>query len=430
MSKLSHLLSLTTPHLGGHIKSHLTKVVVFLPLNRTPSLQFQSSLTQMTVANILPLPGQNFSGEKLQIARESAQLSRGELAELADTSPSFISACEKGRKKPSHELEVVLAHVLRVLPAFFYGPIGAQWELNACHFRHRQAATERLKGQFRSQLFLFNELFRVLRKIAKFPECTLPSLSLLPETPIEAVAGNLRQQWGISAHTPISRICRLLENAGVFIGYHSLKTESIDACSRRADFPVILATKVGRGAARLHYDIGHELGELIFAETASSSAIYERLINGFVGTLFMPAVGFGPHFTSKALTFSHLWELKRTWRVSASAILQRALKLDLIKYDLFVLWKRKLIARGFGRVEPEEPIFAEPENLRRALTVASQAGITPADIAHEIGIETEVLLGMIHPHLAVPITGEPEFHRANDRAINFAEAQLASERLD
>lgn len=353
----------------------------------------------MIQAKILQLPDQQFNGLKLQIAREHSLLSRADVAAQTHTSASFITACEKGRKKPSPDLELAFAEKLGVNRVFFYGPISETWDLESCHFRHRQTATERLKGQFRSQLYLFTQIVRTLGKVVKFPPCTLPKHALSTETPVEAIAANLRKQWGIGTGTPIDRVCRLVENAGVVVGFHGIESDAIDACSRRGENPVILATKRGRGNSRLHYDIGHELGELIFTETGSSSAIYERLINRFVGALFLPSEGFAPHFRCRPLTLTHLWEMKRTWRVSGSAILQRALGLQLFSEGDFVLWKRKLNARGFGRNEPEEPMFAEPESLRRALAVAAQAGVSVNDIANEIGVSVTAVEKILAPYI-------------------------------
>lgn len=354
----------------------------------------------MTEVNVLHLPNHQFSGLKFRIAREQAHLSGAELAERTATSASFITACEKGRKRPSLEVEQILAHELGVNRMFFYGPNDDTWELERCHFRHRQIATERVKGQFRAQLYVFTEILRVLRKFVKFPTLNLPRYALKTETPIEAIAANLRMQWGIGTGTPIDRICRLVENTGVVVGFHTMECEAIDACSHGGEIPVILATKSGRGVSRLHYDIAHELGELIFTETASSSAVYERLINKFVGALFMPAEGFVPHFRSSLLTFSHLWELKKTWRVSASAILQRALGLGLLVEPEFRLWKRKMNARGFARTEPQEPEFADPESLKRALTVAAQAGVSTEDIAAEIGVSVGIVENVLGANMA------------------------------
>src|SRR4051812_30647678 len=83
----------------------------------------------VTLDNILLLPGQQFNGSRLEIARENSQLSRAELAERSETSPSFITACEKGRKKPSKDLEAIIAHILGVRTSFFYVPMFDPWTL-------------------------------------------------------------------------------------------------------------------------------------------------------------------------------------------------------------------------------------------------------------------------------------------------------------
>lgn len=202
----------------------------------------------------------------------------------------------------------------------------------------------------------------------------------------EEIAEETRRLWKIGPASPINLFCRLVENAGVVIVFHAGDTEQVDAGSHYGPTPLILVTKKNRGTTRLDSDIGHELAELIYHENADDTADYERRMNRYVGALRMPEGGFVPHFKLRPLTISHLWELKRTWHTSLSAILQRAMQLGLLSEVTFVQWKRRINARGWGRIEPNEPTFAGPEILQKSFRVAMSNGVDLQEFATHVGM--------------------------------------------
>jgi Zn-dependent peptidase ImmA (M78 family) len=202
----------------------------------------------------------------------------------------------------------------------------------------------------------------------------------------EQIADEIRRLWKINLTTPINQLCRLIENAGVTIVSQTADVAHIDAASHLGDDAIILVRKRNCGATRINFDIAHELGELIFRSSANGTAEHEKKINRFVGALLMPEAGFKPHFTARTLTISHLWELKRTWGASVSAVLQRALETSLVSESEFVRWKRLFAARGWTRLEPNEPKFAAPELLRRSFAVLTQQRLLLKDFAILVGL--------------------------------------------
>src|SRR5205814_2517390 len=109
----------------------------------TPSrLRRSSPMTNLPSSKIYHLHEDQFNGTKLQLARERLNVSRAELAKRIRASPSFVTACEKGRKRPSRGLETLLASELHVMRHYFHGATLGRWELTDCHFRHRKATTK------------------------------------------------------------------------------------------------------------------------------------------------------------------------------------------------------------------------------------------------------------------------------------------------
>lgn len=349
-------------------------------------------MTNLPSKKIYHLHENHFEGIKLQFARERLNLSRKDLAKRVHASPSFITACEKGRKRPSQELEVLLASELRVTTRYFYGQVYGRWQLSDCHFRHRQAVTKAEQARLRSELYFYSRVIAALRRLVKLPSVNLPQITHYDLRSIEQIAGEVRRVWKISDSKPIDQLCRLVENAGIPILLSSSDLVHIDAGSHYDPDPLIVVRRRNCGATRIISDVAHEVGELIFHSSAANTVAHERKINQFVGSLLMPAPGFSPHFEARLLTLSHLWELKRTWRVSLSAILQRALALELITHEIFVSWKRRFAARGWTRVEPNEPQLAGPDLLRRSFEVLVRQGTSLPHFAAQAGF-SELGLG-------------------------------------
>lgn len=343
-------------------------------------------MTKLPNTKIHHLHEDEFNGRKLQLARERLDISRAALANQVHTSPSFVTACEKGRKRPSSDVETLFAAELRVTRGYFYGSVLGRWDLSDCHFRHRQAVTKSEKSLVRGQLYFYSRLITTLRRFVRLPENNLPEVSLYDLRSVEQVAGEVRRLWRLSAEKPIGQLCRLIENAGVAIVFNQADVAHIDAASHPGDAAVILVRRRECGATRVNFDIGHELGELIFRSSANATAEHERRINRFVGALLMPESGFTPHFRARALTISHLWELKRTWGVSLSAVVQRAKEIGILSEPDFVRWKKRFAARGWARGEPNEPQFCGPELLRRSLAVLTNQHISLRDFATLVGL--------------------------------------------
>ena len=343
-------------------------------------------MTYLPSSKIHRLHEDEFNGTKLQLARERLDISRARLAERVHTSPSFVTACEKGRKRPSSDVETLFAAELRVTRQYFYGSVLGRWELSDCHFRHRQAVTKSEKSLVRGQLYFYSRLVAVLRRFVRLPEINLPEVTLYDLRSVEQIAAEVRRQWRLSPEKPIGQLCRLIENAGIAIVFNWAEVTNIDAAAHPGDAAVILVRRRECGATRLNFDIGHELGELIFRSSANGTPEHERRINRFVGALLMPETGFVPHFRARALTISHLWELKRTWGVSLSAVVQRALQIGLLSEPDFVRWKKRFAARGWTRSEPNEPQFAGPELLRRSLAVLTNQHVSLRDFAALVGL--------------------------------------------
>jgi transcriptional regulator with XRE-family HTH domain len=89
------------------------------------------------------------------VAREFRSLTQKELAQAVAASPTLISFFEAGKKKnPSQDFIEACADVLGFTPSFFYQPIADIFRDQECSFRHRRAASERVKTKIRAHATL------------------------------------------------------------------------------------------------------------------------------------------------------------------------------------------------------------------------------------------------------------------------------------
>lgn len=257
--------------------------------------------------------------------------------------------------------------------------------------------------------------------IVRLPQTKLPQVTLYDLRSVEQIAGDVRRLWEISASRPIDQLCRLVENAGIVIAFHTAEAAHIDAAAHPGDAAVILVRRRKCGATRINYDVGHELGELIFHSSSNATAQHEKKMNRFVGALLMPESGFVPHFRARPLTISHLWELKKTWGASLSAIVQRALEIGLLSESEFVGWKRRFAARDWSRLEPNEPQLAGPKLLRRSLEVMTRHSVSLEDFAMYVGLSELGLAELLRDNglgslmTAIVKIPEPQVHADSTR---------------
>ena len=267
-----------------------------------------------------------------------------------------------------------------------------------------------------------------LTKIVRLPSLNLPVVTSQDQRSVEEVAAETRRLWKISPSSPIDLLCRLVENAGIVVVFHSGDAERVDAGSHFGQTPLIVVTRKNRGTTRLNSDVGHELAELIYHEMAESTAAYEKKMNQYVGALLLPESGFAAHFKLRPLTLSHLWELKRTWHVSLSAILQRALQLGLVSEVPFIQWKRKFNSRGWSKIEPNEPAFVGPEVLKKSLAVVMRKGVQLRDLADHVGLSEHGLAELLHANgcadMMTGIVRDPEPPRVHPTNNPYSEGEF------
>lgn len=358
------------------------------------------------------VPGEAFSGARLQLAREFKGLTQKQLGEEVAASHSLISCYEAGKRKdPPPDLVEAVGIVLGFEPAFFFGKLEDVFQEGQCSFRHKRKATERLKARIRARATLGGMVIARLRKLFKFPELNVPELSASNNNEIEQAAEHCRAHWGLGLDGPILQMSRVVEHAGIIILRNIIQTTDIDAFSRTGPTTVIFLNQNIPSPSRWTFDIGHECGHLVLHRgIATGSMETERAADRFSSAFLMPRRAFSREFTGAPFTFKHVFDLKKRWQASAAAIVHRAFDLELLSAVQYRRAFQYMSMKGWRtKGEPfESKSFQQPELMENALS----------SLGSRVPVTSEALRAQLHftPDTFTEITALPLSDKAKKKA--------------
>ena len=340
----------------------------------------------------MPVTGHSdiFSGARLLVAREYRGMTQGQLGNAVSASGALISLCENEKKKgPAADLVEAFGDVLGFSPGFFYRPIEDSFSEVECSFRHRRSTPEKYKAQIRAHGTLIVMVIEKLRSVVKFPVLNIPRKNAATVEEIETAAEDARNHWGLGIDRPLLHVGRVLEHAAVIIVGHVGQTPKVDAFSRNGKTAIIFLNQEIKSTSCWNFDIGHECGHLVMHYGIPTGSVEtERAADRFAGAFLMPAKAFSRDFLALPFSWQHIFNLKKRWQASASAIVRRAYDLGLLGAVEYRRAFKYISVNGWRRGEPShtEPDFQSPELLDAALKAlgSKQIQLTIADLCSEL----------------------------------------------
>lgn len=341
----------------------------------------------------------NLDPQRISFARELRSLTKKDLANQIDKTPSAISQIERGLIRPDLETLIRLSMALQVPTIFFMKrdhnrePI----QLDSCHFRAKRSTTQTLRRQsvrMGDVLMDFIELLE--QKGVIFPQENITSFSHPTEEleEIEEAANELRKHWGMGLG-PIPNMIKLVECKGIIVIPVYKTCNEVDAFSTwRGNRPCIFISlsKLLKTASRARFDIGHELGHLVMHEDISTGDIKtERQAYRFAGAFMAPRESFMAE-CPRRWNFKIFKELKFRWKMSISALLYRAKDLGLLSPSTY---QRAMVQMANQRKdEGEEWDMEKPILLDQALELL-QDRVTLTELASELTIYSSELQDLL-----------------------------------
>lgn len=322
-----------------------------------------------------------FNPARLTAARQRRKLTKKALADALGFDEKTIRRYEVEGDVPPSDTLVQLATTLDFPVEFFFGPDLDELPTEAVSFRSLKSmlARDRDAALVAGAIaFLFDDW--VAERFA------LPPVDLLefketidPETAAQA----LRHKWGLSER-PISNMVHLLESKGVRVFSLSENTKNVDAFSAwRRGVPYVFLNTF-KTAERSRFDAAHELGHLILHKHGGAHGggqEAEGQANSFASAFLMPRSALLAKMP-RAYSLNQIIQAKKTWRVSAAALIYRLHKIGAMSDWLY----RRFNIQISGQDEPNgiarevsllwEKVFAQLRSEK----------ITKHDIAQQLGL--------------------------------------------
>lgn len=326
-----------------------------------------------------------FSSDALREARIVRGYNRARLAEIVGVTRQAISLYEMGKREPGEESLAEIATTLRLPPLYFFRtPIQDFSFETPIYYRKLKRATDQQHANAHVRAKWHYACYLELMKFIKKVEPNLPNFSLLPDydflkltdDALEEYAKEIRKHWKLSLG-PIVGLTALLEKNGTIIFQMDVPPD-IDGFSFYANggTPFIACAK-RVSATRNRFNLAHELGHLLLHSSVDEDELLKKENHDLIesqahylaGAFLFPKDRFLDEFYSTDL--SCLYDLKKKWGMSITAILKRAVNLGIISSDeVSNFYKRNKEIRkkepGDNEIEIEQPAFSQ-SGLRRIL---------------------------------------------------------------
>lgn len=210
--------------------------------------------------------GKYFNGERLKIARMWRDLSATQLAGLTGFSRQTISMLENGKlMNPEFATVQKLGEKLGFPITFFLEEAKINLNESTTYFRSLLTTNKKYRVEQEEKIKFIAIVYNMLSEYLEFEKVNLPQIPT-NATPQEA-ANILREYWGLG-NRPIENIVYLAENNGLIVTDFETATGDVDAFSHKItsdDMETYLIgySKNKRTAARIHFDVAHEIGHIL-----------------------------------------------------------------------------------------------------------------------------------------------------------------------
>lgn len=343
-----------------------------------------------------------FWGDKLRLARLLNGLTQQELGGLVSVSRQFVHQLEGGSKYPAEDVLEALCEVLKVEREFFQLPVGNDVKFEQCHFRKRRTTPVGLAHRVLAFSTIFEALVVYINDLLELPSKDIPTTestaSKYSNEEIERAAEKCRKKWGLGIDTPISRMTRVLENAGIVITQFDGVSEKVDALSLNRKYPIIVRNTAKESVCRMRFDLAHECAHFVLHDgIETGDKITESEADRFASAFIFPRAAFlkeFPNMCGKRINWNVVYRLKVRWGMSARAIIYRAHQLNLITAQQFRSANVYLNRSGQTKVEKyDDKIQPElPELLESIFRVLrEQLSISFANVAKKLGVSVAML---------------------------------------
>lgn len=323
-----------------------------------------------------------FNGQNLKLARQYNGLTISELAKKIDISSQAESQYELGQTTPQFENLIKLSEVLHFPTSFFFQSSKITVKTGSSYFRSLMKTSKKYRDEQVIKIKFLAELYTVLEEYVEFPLEDLPQNTENYASP-EIAAQKLRDYWNLGEE-PIKSMVNLLESKGFIITSFETSTSDIDAFSQYFEISgkpifIIAFSNNKNSAARINFDLAHELGHIMLHEWSEDNENisredfkqHEKEANAFASAFLLPKNKFSAELKFMPSELGHYIELKKKWHVSIGAMLHRACDLGIITQNQYQYNLRIMNSKGQRVNEPLDDVIAVsyPSMLNNAVSL-------------------------------------------------------------
>ena len=209
-----------------------------------------------------------FNGERLKKARIYRGLTVAELAEQVGCQRQTLSMYEISKSQPADpKIVEQISRILDFPTSFFYEhPVLSP--ASTIYFRSLLTTSKKYRNEQIAKMEFLSQIYVLLQDYIEFPR--YEPLCLADGTTPEEAAYALRDAWGLG-HGPIENLISVVEQHGILVTSFATSTDDVDAFSEFVDIGdnptyLIAYSNNKTSAARIHFDIAHELGHICLHE--------------------------------------------------------------------------------------------------------------------------------------------------------------------
>ncbi len=349
----------------------------------------------------------SFNGKRLKTARTLKGMSISELADALDLQRQTVSMYENGKISNPDFPKVQKMSQLLNFPIDFF--LDSDTELvkaaPSIYFRSLLTTNKKYRYEQEIKINFVSTIYAYLSEYITFPQIHLPVI--YDNDNIEDIAERLRECWNLGCG-PIDNLIFHAEQNGIILTSFATTTSDIDAFSQKININdeeryIVALSKNKNTAARLHFDVAHELGHIMLhdweddIENLSPSEFREReqQANDFASAFLLPKETFIKEIGVFADKLNYYIELKKKWKVSVAAMIRRSKNLGLITYDKYQALMRQMQKLGIRKSEPFDDVLvtAQPSLLKTAVEMLINDNVlTAKEILRELSDEYNLSL--------------------------------------
>ena len=318
-----------------------------------------------------------FNGDRLKQARILRGLTVAELAERVSQQRQTLSMYEINKSQPSTKVVEMLSKELHFPTNYFYEK--SIDRKGTVYFRSLLTTNKRYRNEQIAKMEILSSIYNFLNDYIEFPAFDRQAIpcGLNPKE----TAAKLREEWNLGLE-PIENLVSVVEQHGILVTSFDTSIDDIDAFSEPLLFDdsstfLIAYSNNKTSAARIHFDIAHELGHIFLHDwnddiediSKDEFKTREQEANDFAAAFLLPEEAFRNDVSCDPCNLMYYKQLKRKWRASIAALIRRAKDLNIISMDKYQMLIRTMQRRGQRKEEPLDDVLitASPAMLKTSI---------------------------------------------------------------